>query len=235
MILMLLIVGILIYTAITNFSNRSRIVYTEHLSDVAVTVDGEDITLEDLSFYVLYEEQRVEEQARIYNPESPKDYWNIHTNGYFLQGQAKGAVIGMAIHDRILYRMALEDAKSTIMTADDKQMLENARTDFWTSLYDEQLEKLPTDYETINRVIGQIAVAQRYQKKLADTMGVTYSSLNWNGYEYEKILEEEHKVKYHDKVWDRVFLGDITLTHDRVNYINGWDSEDEKKKNEENQ
>lgn len=229
MVLLLLIVGILIYVALNNFQNKSKLVYTDHLEDVAVTVDGEDITLGDLSFYVLYEEQLVEEQARIYNPESPKDYWNAHTNGYFLQGKAKEAVIEMAIHDKIFYKKAKEE--NLVMSSDDKQILENARTDFWTSLYDEQLERVPTDFDSVNKTIAQIALAQKYQERLADEMSTTYSGLNWNGYDYQKMLEEEHEVKYNNRIWKRVIIGDITLTHNRVNYINGWDSEDEELKN----
>lgn len=228
MILILLVIIAFGYIAIINYNNKSRLVYADHLSDVAVTVDGEDITLEDLMFYVLYEEQLVEEQARIYNPESPKDYWNTHTNGYFLQGQAKEAVIGMAIHDRIFYRQAKESGM--LMTTADKELLENARTDFWTSLYDEQIEKMPSDFESVNAVIGQMALAQLYQKKLSEELSITYSGLNWNGYDYNQILTKEHKVKYNKKIWDRVIIGDITLTHNKVNYVNGWDSEDEEQK-----
>ena len=44
---------------------KQNIVYNEHLEDVAVTVNGKELTLRDMAFYVAYEEMNVEKQASI--------------------------------------------------------------------------------------------------------------------------------------------------------------------------
>ena len=58
---------------------KQNIVYNEHLEDVAVNVNGKELTLRDMAFYVAYEEMNVEKQALVYDSDNPNKYWNIHT------------------------------------------------------------------------------------------------------------------------------------------------------------
>ena len=167
-VLVALLVLFLIYGIYRSWLRRHQIDYLNNLDEVAVTVDGDELTLGDLGFYVLYEEQKVEKEAEVYNPDNTKDLWNIHTNGYFLQGRIREAVMESAVHDRILYEMAVEE--KTVLSMDEKQMVEDRRTDFWTDLYEEQQDRLPGTYESINRTIYRIAVVQKYQRKLAKKM-----------------------------------------------------------------
>ena len=69
--------------------NKKQLDYFEHLDDVVVTVDGEEVTMRDLGLYILYVERNVEEEAVVYNRKSTKDFWNIHTNDTFIQLHAK--------------------------------------------------------------------------------------------------------------------------------------------------
>ncbi len=108
LIVLIPIAVISIYSATIIGDTRGKIDFANNLDLVAATVDGEDILFEDLRFYILFEEQKVERLARIYNPDSPKDYWNSHTNGEFVDVTAKEAVLEMAIHDHIMYKMAIE-------------------------------------------------------------------------------------------------------------------------------
>ncbi len=76
---------------------KQNIVYNEHLEDVAVTVNGKELTLRDMAFYVAYEEMNVEKQALVYDSDNPNKYWNIHTNGEFVRVAARKAAMSMAI------------------------------------------------------------------------------------------------------------------------------------------
>ena len=40
---------------------------------------------------------------------------------------------------------------------------------------------------------------------------------------------EEHDLKINKKLWNRFVMGDITLNHSKINYINGLTDEDKKK------
>ena len=113
---------------------KQNIVYNEHLEDVAVNVNGKELTLRDMAFYVAYEEMNVEKQALVYDSDNPNKYWNIHTNGEFVRVTARKAAMSMAIHDEIFYEMAKKE--SITLTDDEKAALKNSEKDFWYDLSD---------------------------------------------------------------------------------------------------
>ncbi|WP_044936273.1 hypothetical protein [Pseudobutyrivibrio sp. LB2011] len=227
-IVLILCVAVMVYALLTMGNNRAKLDYQEHLEDTAVTVDSEEITFQDLAFYILYEEGKIEEQARIYNPDYTKDYWNLHTNDTFIQLEAKEVVLGMAVHDHLFYQMAVAEGMDTL-TDEEEQELEYRITDFWEDLLDIQWEKLPCSEETINEQIRLAAIAEKYQNYLAEELGPSQAAYKYDGYYYQQIMEQ-HQVKTNDKLWDRLVLGDITLSHSKLNYINGLTDEDKKKK-----
>ena len=227
-IVLILCVAVMVYALLTMGNNRAKLDYQEHLEDIAVTVDSEEITFQDLAVYILYEEGKIEEQARIYNPDYTKDYWNLHTNDTFIQLEAKEVVLGMAVHDHLFYQMAVAEGMDTL-TDEEEQELEYRITDFWEDLLDIQWEKLPCSEETINEQIRLAAIAEKYQNYLAEELGPSQAAYKYDGYYYQQIMEQ-HQVKTNDKLWDRLVLGDITLSHGKLNYINGLTDEDKKKK-----
>lgn len=227
-IVLILCVAVMVYALLTMGNNRAKLNYQEHLEDTAVTVDSEEITFQDLAFYILYEEGKIEEQARIYNPDYTKDYWNLHTNDTFIQLEAKEVVLGMAVHDHLFYQMAVEEGMDTL-TEEEEQELEYRMIDFWEDLLDIQWEKLPCSEETINEQIRLAAIAEKYQNYLAEELGPSQAAYKYDGYYYQQIMEQ-HQVETNDKLWDRLVLGDITLSHGKLNYINGLTDEDKKKK-----
>ena len=193
---------------------REPLDYAENLDAVAVTVDGEDITLRDMYFYVLYEEQVVEEAAEIYDDSQTRRFWNVHTNQSFVQEEVKDNIIGMAVHDEVFYQMARE--RNLVLTSEEKTRLDHRRDDFWADLYDVQLDTLPVSYDEVNATMKHVALAQKAQGLLVDeTEGVSYTGYNWDGKDYEQLLEE-HDVKVNKKVWNRVIIGNVSLRHDTL-------------------
>ena len=193
--------------------NRQYLVYSENLDAVAVKVDVQELTLRDLAFYVLYEEQNVEEKALVYDAENTRAFWNVHTNQAFVQTDAKDAAMDMAVHDYLFYNAALENGLA--LNEEEKQALEQKRTDFWEDLYDVQKDNLPVDYEVINDSMRKIALAEKYQMLLATETGKTFAGYSYDGYDYEQWLKENDvKIKVNKKVWDRINFGNVTLVHD---------------------
>ena len=193
--------------------NRQYLVYSENLDAVAVKVDVQELTLRDLAFYVLYEEQNVEEKALVYDAENTRAFWNVHTNQVFVQTDAKDAAMDMAVHDYLFYNAALENGLA--LNEEEKQALEQRRTDFWEDLYDVQKDNLPVDYEVINDSMRKIALAEKYQMLLATETGKTFAGYSYDGYDYEQWLKENDvKIKVNKKVWDRINFGNVTLVHD---------------------
>ena len=88
-LVIIVILGVVAFGVYKGIMAKQRFVFSEHLGDTAATINGETLTYKDLSFYVLYEELKVENEAKVYNPESTKDWWNTHINGEFISVSAK--------------------------------------------------------------------------------------------------------------------------------------------------
>ena len=114
--------------SLLSFQSRQYLIYSENLDAVAVKVDVQELTLRDLAFYVLYEEQNVEEKALVYDAKNSRAFWNIHTNQSFVQLSAKDAAMDMAVHDYLFYNAALENGLA--LSEDEKIALEQRRLPF---------------------------------------------------------------------------------------------------------
>lgn len=217
----LLIIGFILVTVLAGYERYVTSQFIDMKRDgkkAVATVDGHAIRVKDLSYYTLLEERVVEKQAMIYNPDSTKDYWNIRMDGKIMSTLVKRTILGNTIHDYLFY----EEAKKAdiTLTAEEQEYLKNAQTDFWEDLLDQQWERLPASEDYINEQIRRAAIVQKYQRQLANEMGVTEASLNWDGYEYSKILKK-HSVRNHKKVLDRLRVSELTIHHDTFNIING--------------
>ncbi|SFH87477.1 hypothetical protein SAMN04487830_11120 [Pseudobutyrivibrio sp. OR37] len=220
-------VGVILYAFLAMGTGRGPLDYNEHLEDTAFTVDEKNVTFEDLAFYILFEERKVEEQARIYNKEYTKDYWNIHTNDKFIQSEAKSVVLGMAVHDHLFYQLAVAEGMDELTDAEEKE-LEGSIADFWEDMLDVQWERLPCDKATINNQIRIAAIAEKYGNHLARENNTSQAAYKYDGY-YYSLIKDTHDIKLNKKLWNKLVLGDITLTHSKLNYINGLTDEDKKK------
>ena len=127
--IIVIILGIYAYNA---NGNRNKIDYANSLDNIAATVNGQKLTLEDLAFYVVYEEHEVENEAQVYNPENTNKYWNMHIDGEFIRIAARDSAMQMAIHDEIFYHMALDEGIE--LTDEEKENAANTQEDFWNDL-----------------------------------------------------------------------------------------------------
>ncbi len=224
-IILIIAAVILLLLFYESMKEKSPLLYSEHIDDVAATVDGKEITLGDIAMYVIYEERVIEEEAHVYNPDNTRDYWNARVDGTFVSSAAKKTALGMAVHDRLYYDLAVEN--NLELTEEDEEYLENAIDDFWMDLLDQQREKLPISEEEINESIKKMALAQKYQEWIANENEHRFHEYDWDGYYYKEYLKDEKiKVKENRSVWGRVSLGNITLTHDKTNFINGKTDEE---------
>lgn len=203
----------LVLAALMGYQSREFLIYSENLDKVAVTVGTQELTLEDLAFYVIYEEHSVEEKALVYDSHNTMSFWNVHTNQAFVKTEAQKTAMNMAVHDYLFYDEALKCG--LVLSEEEKEVLEDRRTDFWEDLYDVQKENLPVSYEVLNTSMGKIALAEKYQQKIVSEQGTTYAAYNYDGYDYEQWLKENKiKIKINKKVWERIPFGNVTLVHE---------------------
>ena len=188
---------------------KKTLEYCDNLDKVAVTVDGVNLTLRDLAFYIAYEETTVQGQAMIYSPDDPGTYWNLHIDGQFVKTAAKQSAMDMTIHDYIFYQLALEEGLE--LDEDEQSLLKDKQDDFWADLTEEQQKKLGVKEKVLNNTMYQLALAQKYQNLLVETDQESYEAYNMDGEAYEKMLAK-HTYKVNDNVWDRISFGNIVIT-----------------------
>lgn len=190
---------------------RNPVVYDESLELVAAEVNGTQMTLRDVAFYVAYEEAEVEEKAVIYDREHPEKYWNARVEGGFTRIVARNAAIQMAIHDEIFYQMAQAD--EIALTEEEEENLQSILEDFWSDLTDRKGEQsLGVSREEMESALRKIAYAQKYQEIYAQLQGKAYEDYDFTAEEYARLLEQQDYT-IHDKVWRRVKFGSVTLGH----------------------
>lgn len=206
--IIVIILGIYAYNA---NGNRNKIDYASSLDKIAVTVNGQKLTLEDLAFYVVYEEHEVENEAQVYNPENTNKYWNMHIDGEFIRIAARDSAMQMAIHDEIFYQMALDEGIE--LTDEEKEYAANTQEDFWNDLEDYgQQDNINIEREVYDEAILKIALAQKYQEIHAELNGRKKEDYNFDKKRYKKLLEE-NKYKINKSIWERIDMGNISLRH----------------------
>lgn len=208
--LILVLIGLFIYSYI-NGKNRTSLVYADELEREVLEVNGQVLTLRDMAFYVAYEEDQVERQAVVYEPENPKKYWNTYTNHTYIRTTARNAAIQMAIHDEIFYQMALDEQLQ--LTDEENAILENYIADFWADMTDADKEvRLGVSYEDIAGSMTKIAYAEKMQRIYAELNNRAYEDYEFTEGYYEELLKEQDYTIYKN-VWNRIPFGEVTLEH----------------------
>lgn len=189
---------------------NKMLVFPESLEKVVAVVDDEELKLKDMAFYIAYQEGKIEEEARIYNPDNPDEYWWVRTNHTFVRSEGKTLALEMAIHDEIFYRMAV--AEGVELTEEEEAHLANDQYDFWSDLEDGQKETLGVEKEVIDESMRKIAIAEKYQYLWAEMNGDSYEEYALSGQEYEDLVKT-HVCQIEETVWDKVDFGGITVDH----------------------
>ena len=210
-ITVILFLAVVIAFAVRNNRMRTEIVFAKSLDESVMTIDEKIVTLEEIAFYVAYEEKAVQEQALVYDPENPKKYWNVHDNGTFISAMAKRTVLEMAAHDIIFFDMA--SAEGITLTDEEEAYYQNEAYDFCSDLDEKQLEALGVTEDVLYETMRKIAVANKYQSILCQVEGVDYEDYNFDKTAY-LALKESHEIVVNEKIWDRVAVGDVTLDNE---------------------
>lgn len=190
---------------------QETIVFNEHLDETALVLDGQEYSLRAFAFYIAYEEQLIQEQALLYNAENPNAYWNTHMNGHFVRVRARTEAMNLAIHDFLLYDLAMDMG----MELNDEQIkyAKSRCDDFWMDIGETAQERLGVPKEEMEETLLRMALAQAYQELIAAMDGVPMEDYNAEGAAYEKLLDE-HTYKIKKSVWEGISMGHVTLLNE---------------------
>lgn len=202
---------ILIVLSIYSYDKRQKqgIDIRTILDENAISVNGVDRSFREVAFYIAYEEASVNEQALVYNPDNPRQYWNMHVDGIFVRLAARNAAIQMAQHDEFFYQMALKEELS--LSKEEEEALQNAQVDFLADLKeDEGFVRLGITEEDIFASMERMILAQKMQEIYANMQNVVVEDYNFSEAEYLKLIENE-KINSNEKLWEQLEFGHITL------------------------
>ena len=206
------LLAILVFFLIgTRWESRQRdpLVYRDSLEMKAVTVNGNELTLRDLAFYVAYEEAEVQRQAVVYDADNPIRYWNANMGGTYTGVAARDISMQMAIHDEVFYQMAMEEGIE--LSEADESALADVEQDFWSDLIMiDGDQRMGISEKDIQMTMRKMALAQKYQEIYAELNNKSYEDYDFTEAPYKKLLNKQD-YKIHDKVWKRVSMGSITL------------------------
>ncbi len=197
----------------TTAGTRGKLDYASSLDKVAAVVNGEELTLRKLAFYVAYEEALVQEQALIYNPEDTSRYWNVQVDKVFIRVKARNAAMQMAIHDVIFSDMA--DAEGVTLSDEEEAALLFEQTNFWQDLVeDEKTKGLGVTKDDIFESMRRVALAEKYQSIYEQIKGADKGAYDIEQAAYKALLAAQ-KYKIRKQVWRLVPFGNVTLKHER--------------------
>lgn len=183
--------------------------YTDSLEETVLTVEAEQVSLKEISYYILVAETNYNEAARIYNEDNPHDFWNINLYFKFFRNMAKQSVIDACTRDNIYYQQALKEGYT--LSEEKLENIQNQALEEISKLTEQQMELTEYQMSDMVRVLTKISYAREYAERLM-AEGYTEQELDTDGSKYKEI-KQDYSVEVNQKVWKNITLGKVTINH----------------------
>lgn len=211
--IIVIVICIVAFFAI-NSQNRvnSSFKFNEHLDETIVSIDINDkthnLSLQELSYYILVMESNVNHTAALYNPDNMYSYWNLYISNTFVKSEAKTVCMDMFIRDNIYYLEALNSG----FTLDNEEIktTQDEAAFIYSNLTGKQVYSTELDMEDLYNIRYKINLATKYITHLMENQNLSKDDLNKEGEYYTKIYNK-YKINI-ESIWDNIELGDITIT-----------------------
>ena len=211
--IMAVLIMLIVIVASLFFKKSKEFVYSRALSNAVVEIDGEDVSLYRLTYYIMIEEEAVNEAAMIYDSEKPWTYWNIYVNNAYVSTSAREITMNYFLRDYVYSREAIEEG----FTLDESELAElsvKAQT-IYAGLTDKQAST-GLDEEDILTAITEKAYADKYVLAKAKEQGIEIKEEVLSAYYgmnspfFQKMMEK-HNVHINEKNWNKVPMGHVTI------------------------
>jgi len=210
---MAVLIMLIVIVASLFFKKSKEFVYSRALSNAVVEIDGEDVSLYRLTYYIMIEEEAVNEAAMIYDPEKPWTYWNIYVSNAYVSTSAREITMNYFLRDYVYSRIAI--AEGFVLEDAELEDLKVKAQTIYSGLTDKQASTHISE-EDILTAITEKAYADKYviamakEKKLDITEEVLSAYYGMNSSFFKKTMQE-HNVKIKEKIWNQVPMGHVTI------------------------
>jgi hypothetical protein len=193
-LLMLLLIGS-IRLSYYQYEQNSDFVFSEHLDETAVEIDDQEISLQELSYYIMVLEETIEEMAVVYDEDDPEAFWRVYTNGDFLVNTAEELAMETCIKDN-LYTIEADKIRLILDEDEEAQIKEDVDT-ICSEMTDKQKQVTKLDKELLTKIKKKQYLSAKYEQLAGEDA-------------YDDVYAA-HKVKIHTNLWDKVQMGKITI------------------------
>ena len=153
------------------YGNKNKeFVYNEHLKEVVLKVSGdegaEEITFQELAYYIINVEGDIDDMAHQYNSDNLNAYWNVKLGKglYTTRKYAKDLVIDKCVMDNIYYMEAIKNGIT--LTEDERELAgEDARL-ILKNLTSRQMDVADFDYESLYNLMVKLYTTSKYVNTL---------------------------------------------------------------------
>lgn len=213
-----IVIGFLI-AVILFLKKLNRFEYKDHLDENVITIDEKNITLREFGYYVFQIEGYTQEQAIIYNPDNPGEWWNTHfssgADSQFVCDYAKKVAVNLCIADEIFYEEALKQGLELNENGEEK-----VKSDTWEMINrmdSKQMSLTGLDETIIAEMTRKQLLSATYAEFLANTADFSeydedpYKLINWDGEYFQKEILPNHSVQINEELMDKIIFGKITV------------------------
>ena len=201
------------------FNKRKDFVYNKHLDEAVISIDDENITLKDFSYYIYIVEKQINDMAIKYNPDDPNDFWNTHfknsLDSVFTRDYAKQLAKDLCEYD---YIMEKETAIHNIyVTESEKESIKADAKDTYDDFSQKAKDNTRLSEEDIYNILCRRKLVEKYAVRAAQQVksdgfvGDSASLLDYDGEYYKEIIKSKYNVTENNKLLDKITMGRVTV------------------------
>lgn len=201
------------------FNKSKDFVYNKHLDEAVISIDDENITLKDFSYYIYIVEKQINDMAIKYNPDDPNDFWNTHfknsLDSVFTRDYAKQLAKDLCEYD---YIMEKETAIHNIyVTESEKESIKADAKDTYDDFSQKAKDNTRLSEEDIYNILCRRKLVEKYAVRAAQQVksdgfvGDSASLLDYDGEYYKEIIKSKYNVTENNKLLDKITMGRVTV------------------------
>ena len=193
------------------FNKSKEFIYNKHLDEAVISIDDENITLKDFSYYIYIVEKQINEMAIKYNPDDPNDFWNTHfknsLDSVFTRDYAKQLAKDLCEYDYIMEKEA--SVYNIYVTESEKESIKADAKDTYDDFSQKAKDNTRLSEADIYNILCRRKLVEKYATRAAEQVrsdgfeGDSASLLDYDG-DYYSITEN-------NKLLDKITMGRVTV------------------------
>ena len=190
--------------------------FKDHLEEQVLSVGTENISLKEISYYIMERENYYNQQAKVENPHDPSKYWEDYflTAGTYFRNWVKEQAYDMCICDNIYYQDAQLNGYELDLT-EQIEAYEEANKVF-DKMSKKQKSATELTVDDLYEIMLKISIRAKYANDVLDNMDEDMTTeekmtaIEVNGVYYQEVLSR-FTVTINSELWDQIELGKITI------------------------